>query len=829
MASVDPHKFQGKPLDVIALVDSRHDFKGFSQDTVATPRGFPGQSDYVQHFHNNLQRISLGLGQEYSRRLTSSCRGPDVLGIGPETDFLAYIDTYYATPANGWTGIDLNLDVLGEVLINKDFAKYHRIIANNIYELPQGGPVPIPLIVDTHRTLTHNSEPYFIVCRNKECVADPSKTSTQNFNWIANEIDEQNRTYRINNVTHTISGTLDNPSVRYSFERIGDEGEGYTETLQFKRIGGHKPNEINICKTRIQKYISDITRPIPADGPSYFSGLAPSPPGTNITFCDNYDKIIYTDNLNNKNKQKIAFSYVAKRAGDQLQVLSCLPPVDQSSMLPVDQRITYYIPAIPGMPEISTEGNYKISNCVFWTIDVVAACFAILNNITTVIQHPDKSITIYKKNDYRPNYEPMPAGGKQKKNQKGGVCTRGNLKNALNGDITDNCWNMAMLSLCDITSDYYEPWTLLNFLVYYLNTTEPGSSVTNTLNGIYNFVSLSNNNCLCVRPVDVTEPYNVNNTSGNIILYHDSIIIIYVKEVFWDYIDIHLRENGLMYRYSLNDIVQHVSIYKQHFYEYIEGSDFIVIEGMGGGNRNTFYDNWKQLEKRFNINDAKQLFLDFIELLSICETQYFQHIDVADNYYVYNPKSTVTIGGHTQIELLSFIKTLIMFYKNVKNNINKLEVFLKIFICFPSLLKKHNVNFINIELQDYIGSWFNYKPIFMDESIITEYDEIFSIIIKQMYNNSKIIYSKVSSDNEKAAKYLHTIFPHGYFTIEFNKLTAKPSTSLSLKTNKLHKLRQSIFSPPKIFERPAGGKYILKKTKKNKHKKNKRKTNKRYK
>jgi hypothetical protein len=844
MAYIPPPKFSiNGPdgiLNVIALVDSRHDFKGFSQDIVATPRNFPGQNDYVQHFHNNIQRICLGLDPEYSLRLTSRCNlGPtEVMGIGPENEFLEYITKLYATPDRGWEII--NLPAPAAKLITPDeYNAYHQNIAKEF-----NGTRHIPLIVDTHRTLTHNAAPYFIVCRNKECVADPSRTSTQHFEWIANEIGEPERAYKINGIDHTLTGNIEEPSVKYSFPTAA----GYTETLKFKRIGGHKPNEINICKARIQNYINNTIRP-GAAAPNTFSQLD----GGN--FCANYNNIIYKKDLSLLEQQKIAFSYVAKRAGDQLQVLSCKSP------------IAYSIPGFPGFGA----GNYTISNCVFWTIDAIAACFAILNDITTVIQHPDKSVTIYKKGVYIPTFTPIvEGGGKFKKKQRAGACTREQLQAEYSsGSISDNCWNLAMNELCDITNNLYEPWTLLNFLVYFMSTQSKYNTLYNKLlNTINNpYFKLSNDNCFCLTDTDANQinklqDIDINTRIG--IPKYTRILLINSNDDFPKGLAIYQVPggiNGPIIRFSnvtedtyypdfdipINFIISQIPNYLQLFYEFIGSSDFIYTNGGGidyqpkkysltknivkslkdrsknhiyntaysvkpsfnnfiKPTNQTFYDNWKILQKEFNFVKANQLFLDFIQLLSFCETKYFQHIDIADNFYVYDPKSTIYIGGHTQIEFVTFIHTMINKYNTLQNNDQELEDFLKMFIHFPFHLNNTNNNSINTDIYDYIGSWFNYQT--NETNKTNKTNEVFGSstfkdIINITINVSNKINNKISSDSEKAAKYLNNIYPHGYFTIRFNELISKKSS---------------------LNKRSQGGRFITRK-----RKSKKRKTIKKYK
>lgn len=781
-----PPKFAfGGPNKVIALVDTRHDFKGFSQDIVSKPRNVEGE-DYVQHFHNNLQRISLGLEEEYSRRLTSRCNlgSNEVMTIGPEQEFLDYIVTNVCNNnPHEWQIHDVNLT---------DYATYHKTIAERIYgnELPHD--MRIPLVVDTHRTLSHDSRPYFIICKNKESVADPSRTSMQSFdNNTFEEFGTEERTHEINTIIHKLNGELNSPTVTYTFP------SGYSETLQFNIRGGHKPNEINVCKTRIQSRIKELNI-----APGVLTTLA-TVDNPAINYCTYYDNIQYQGLLEPQSKKdEIAFSYIVKRAGDQLQVLSCR------------QNITY--------TQLGTMNNYRIQYCVFWTIDAIAACFAILKGITTVIQHPDKSVTIYRKNGYTPNIvsvppAPMPliVGGKIKKYKKkyygGAPCTPEPFNALLYGNEHPNkqdCWYYAMQRLCDIEDDLYEPWTLLNFLVYYLYIND-NTNYNNLISLIKhpNFV-LSNDNCFGLDPNSTNlQQFPIDNINpNNRILVYINHPYSFIIQRFPEGLKFYINFISYSKIIPISDLIPAIKPqFNNNYYNAIQNSILSVISNepanpnepennnsnnsmhgtAGGGKRLTFYDNWNELKSAFDIKKANKLFIDFIQLLSLCETLYFQNIDSADNFYVYDPKSQVYIGGHTQIEFLAFLNGMINMYNNSKNNSKKFEAFLKMFIHFPTLLNKTKYNTINRNIYDYISCWFNYQ-VNTDTTINTNnyINNIFIKIIKETENECKEIYKKLSKDNHEASQYLHSIFPHGYFTIKFNEITNKPSNTRVLKINR---------------------------------------------
>jgi hypothetical protein len=224
--------------NVIALVDSRHDFKGFSQDYPFKPRGENAEYNFLKNFSANIQRKVLGFGPDYSRKYTSKCKGSDVLGIGPEKEFLYKVIEIFKPDIS-------QIDFGGD--INAYHTSIYDVLKTRIDPINFGGKKVIPIIVDTSRTLTHvNSGNYFAVCRNRECWADPSKTTTFTFPLVFYEKEgNPERTYNINNITYKIYGNFNRPSIDYTLD--GDKF-----TYRFDGLGNHKPNEIEICKSDIR-------------------------------------------------------------------------------------------------------------------------------------------------------------------------------------------------------------------------------------------------------------------------------------------------------------------------------------------------------------------------------------------------------------------------------------------------------------------------------------------------------------------------------------------------------------------------------------------------
>jgi hypothetical protein len=788
---------------IIGAVDSRHDFDDVSQDTAVKTQP-PGERvpvlDCFKHFSNNMQRIVLNLGPIYSKKLTSSCKGKEIMRRGPEDDFLELIEILCGIPTGknvsaagvvsptGFTkhivkAADFKLGIVGERGDGANYDGYHKAIASILGWGEEDAECKIPLIVDTTRSLSHDSEKYFIICRNKECVADPSNTSSIKFPLLAKEVDDINavRTYEVIGVNHEVSGHINEPKIKFTFD---DEDEG---TVYDFGGDGRKPNEIEVCKSKIAAVIEAVSKGRPLrDYQNIPDGSVKQLVQLFDKTCGIYDKAdLYRDEIiTTEIKRKIALPYIAKRAGDQLQVLSCkesiIYDIYNLEVLPLQGK-----QRVPKYDLVKKDGQrYRISNGVFWTIDRVAACFAILNDITTVLQLPTKDVKIYKKQGYQYNIEKIEAA------QEGGAdeCSKEERTKQLidgNTKISDDCFKGSMLKLCTPFSQNYNAFTLLNLIYYYTNAYLDN----NILSSLHNltYLGLDNNECI----INDSPPSNNANMNANreddgkqldsipasenrIILNAADTQIIHTNSGSYDIvikkgeaelpINIEKMLNDL---YKLNNVPNRQSYFQEYY---------IPAPALSA---DTFIQKWKALQLEFNFEDADQLFVDFIELLALCENKYFLHRDYADNFYAYDSKAPIRLGGHTQLEMVAFILTLIEYYKAFLDKPDAYTKLLQIFIHLPFLLDKYNHNVILTDLEHYIGAWFKYN------NCITEIDDEFveKMIDMEMFNtilnrDTHELTEQILTDleNENYYETLQRDCYHGIFVNEYYNIIEKRKT-----------------------------------------------------
>jgi hypothetical protein len=202
-----------------------------------------------------------------------------------------------------------------------------------------------------------------------------------------------------------------------------------------------------------------------------------------------------------------------------------------------------------------------------------------------------------------------------------------------------------------------------------------------------------------------------------------------------------------------------------------------------------FYQTWNQVQTTYSSDTAKKVFTDFLQLLSICENQYFLNRDSADNFYVYNPLP-VLHGGHTQYQMMAFFDTLIKEYHSRKSQPSKLDTLLKCFVYFPFLLKRAGLESILVDLSAYISLWFEFEMV-MDNDIEPDenVNKLFASILNNTSKKLENLQSRLTNSDEECADYLYTIFPHGYFVIKYNEIkpiqntNKKITNAISIKTN----------------------------------------------
>jgi hypothetical protein len=957
MAVVAP-KFSGDIMQVTALVDTRHDFGDTSKD-YAKEIGAAGvnQYDCFQNFTNNIQRHKLfgdgAAARGLSQRLTSTCKARgNVLGTSPEAEFVTYVEGQIGLPNNPGNleparivigGLQLNGNGAGgvsngnaaglgqgfvKVIIPSqtnfpvanpdesynilaggqvDYQRYHRAIARAL-GWTDDARNPIPVVVDTTKSLQYTSDPYFIICRNRENITDPGPSSDMFFPFVAEErvADVANggaRTYTINGVRHKVSGAIAAPTITYTFS---DAQGGGSVTYTYGARGNKSPNSIEVCKAKIKDAVEEIINASAGTGVNYYQTynggdmpVAGTVAGLVALFnrdCDIYNRLGYRninigagdDNIENR----IVVPYVAKRGGDQLQAESC------------NSRITYVLKRSRnirgpqggnmGQEYVNVNINGDISdveipvdieNCIFWTYDRVAAIYAVLRGITTVLQNADKTAIIYKQ-VARPTaapfqipllWPPPPAvrqmGGRIPRpltKLKGGVmCLRGtsNAENRGNGPVGPECFFDIFEKLCTPITTTYDPFSLLNFINYYLDTHFYMLNINrNPLNSPdFNNLTLSIDGCICQeinwgfqqvipdgRVLDIPNtfqpaagwpaaPYNILFLRFNELHYTIKYIGGANKTIRIDFPT--PRRRILNSEYNLigvDGILSQIIVPdagRDNYFNYIARRN----EGQIGGGAN-FYQKWAELQKSYKSDAANKLFIEFLELLSLCENQYFVNRDSADNFYVYN-SIPVLHGGHTQYQMMAFFDTIIRYYNDRKLQSSKLDTLLKCFIYFPFLLQNAELDVILKDLSAYISLWFEFEMVMnKDIKLNEEVNTLFKTIINDTSKTLQKLQSELSGSDEKCADSLYKIFPHGYFVIKYNEIKpTKNTTNLIIPTrsNTVHNLKNihTTRGKKRSFNnnsgRPApelsaprqgltGGKRTTKKRRKNKRKTHKK-------
>jgi hypothetical protein len=221
---------------------------------------------------------------------------------------------------------------------------------------------------------------------------------------------------------------------------------------------------------------------------------------------------------------------------------------------------------------------------------------------------------------------------------------------------------------------------------------------------------------------------------------------------------------------GLISTISDIDIVKTRLYRLKRGDGDGIIEGGG----NTFYESWAELQEiesdKLDIKQAEQVFIQFIDILGLCEGRYFLNRDLSDNFYTYN-NEPVRHGGHTQIEMMAFIDSLLTEYYASRDDPSKLKLFLMSFIHFPYILDSVGLGGILTDIYAYINIWFNYQNVNTGEP--KNYKELCDVMKIVMDSASKVaieVQSKMSPDNIECANYLHTIFPIGHFATTYSVL-----------------------------------------------------------
>jgi hypothetical protein len=914
---VQGNKFDGNIKKVIALVDTRHDFGDASKDTYITIAN--QKLDFFRNFTNNIQRLALfgndAEAKKLSHYLTSICKGRVVMGGAPEDPFVEYVEenagipkTPRAADAAIWNNIRQTVDGRmlagqggagsagwnggidgGELLANgfqkiiipsistvagdddntwniangeDNYRKYHKAIAQAL-GWSDATRRPIPVVVDTTKSLHHSSDPYFLICLNNECIADPSPTSSMKFPFVAIEpTGPQRRSYDINNVRYVVSKS-DNGNITIDYiigepDVLPAADAPINATYNFSGQG-IKPNSIEVCKGNINDKVNDIITAAGGDTTRYqtIGGTAATRAVAALVAlfnaeCGIYNNLSYpiaaegglvTPNV----KKEIVIPYIAKRGGDQLQAASCSHTITYTLKRPrgvrkptgqVDYTFEYVSVNAEGIE--SADINVTINNAVFWTYDRVAAMFAVLMGITTVLQTGSKDAIIYKRIDSDFSFTTIPpplqppfsvsagwapviasrqvvraAGGslalpihipRPPKYTKGGaICTR--AQNRITGRINLACFYNNLADLCTPFGPLYDAFTLLDILIYYnfirgntlrLNNIHENKTLILCVDRCIRLDNTINKDIITSARGAAGPGSDILETPANNIKYiggpNNTIAVNGIRldidglggagaepsliQILRQYNPVRPR-NGNQDGLGIND-----EEYLARYGLQEVRRNGIIAGGNGSGTKSSqsFYDLWANTQLKYNLEGAHLLFYKFIYLLAICENRYFSVRDSADNFYVYDTVP-VRYGGHTQITMMAFLDEFIAEYKKAKSNPADLDTFLQMFIYFPFLCKKYNRNDILIDLIEYINVWFHYQEVTANAPGWSEgnkADILFRKIITTSQAKANSIQIQLPTNDELCANYLYKIYPHGHFVLQLNSISPAPISSASI-------------------------------------------------
>lgn len=756
--------------DAIPLVDSRHDFKNFSQDIPKYSRNKRDPINLFSHYSANIQREVLGLDTLYSQKYTSKCnlkeRGIGVMGIGPEQEFLstvvaAYGVTKHTVAAPRTAGLVI-------IAPSSDLRSYHVAIKSTL-QFHLGNPSTIPLCVDTSRTLNHlTTDDGFLVCLSAENIADPSNTIKTFLDsdapFIRKESGNSNRTYSINNIEYNIKLTGKGSDLRVKGAKI--EYSHYKNSIVYEvdMSDPHKPTEKEICKATVQNKINFLN----SVNITYKKNDSKNSVGELIDMYENPCDYAFLYSIDDKSKFEAIVPYIAKRGGDQLQVLSC------------KQNITYDTPVKPPR--------------VFWTIDLVATAFAIMNDVITVLQRPDKQAEIY--------IPPI-------RGLKGGrPCLRSDVamfqeSNVGYKNMDTECYSAILRAKFDRTSPLFDINLVLDILSYNLQLTKDKPKHQEFIN----FLMLIRNICkkfestyTNLEKFDYTSVedscvllYNLNHDIENGMLtsteaeatnISDLKIIVTDRDIKLEGI---LKDGVITEPFEIDKIT--INSYKSYmglkpqlnsdmlvpYYLYGGKRKTRKLKRRGGGNEN-FFVRWQKAQSSTNINELLYVFQTYFKILATCEDMYFFVEDKADNFYAYDTKRIVRIGGHTNLEMAAFFKCCFDYYKKVKErNEEELYDFLRMFVNFPNYLQITNNDMslflVLNDLQTFIGLWHSYTHVFNKNfDKLSEKNKCDTIYFELMEDVKKIVLKAPYNNENEFIDFIIEQFPHGLFTSLFKQI-----------------------------------------------------------
>lgn len=417
----------------LSLMEVKHDFGNrYSVDRIQKKRG-NNSSEYFPGFKINNYRKAMELNPSYSHYFDGCSKGyssPEAYGLEQAALSAKPTSTKIQYPADA----------------NKD--PFYESIATLLNAYRVNGK--IPLVIDVQRTLNKDSNVYpkrqlinnFVVCKNKEHYADPSRTYTQNFGEGISRIDIDERGSGLRTYTQddihtgggniTLNGSIDQQTINYGTT-------GWKEI--FKKSDSVAPNTITLC-TKMYETLSKTVSVIKDEA---------------LPYCDIFKRGVelplrYPDMSVIK---KIGAQLLKKRCGDQLQVASCI------------KEIQY----VNG----KTYGGLQ-KPCVFWSYDRLAIAFAVLKGIPCVYQLISKSAIVYIPNDKMRGGDLLKGGAPCTRSlleaTRAGLESSESLVSLLNRD--SNCLNKFIELHFDFNQAEFNVRNILNVLKYGKNSGWPG-------------------------------------------------------------------------------------------------------------------------------------------------------------------------------------------------------------------------------------------------------------------------------------------------------------------------------------------------------------------
>ena len=812
-------------LKKLSLLEVKHDFKNYSTDRTKKKRG-TNLIDYFPFFKITNYRKAMGLNPTYSHYFDGCSSGygaPEDYGLEQAVNAAKPTSTLVNYPADA----------------NKD--PFYQRIATLLNAYKVDGK--IPLVIDVQKTVNKDSNTYpkrqlidnFVVCKNKEHYADPSRTYTQEFGEGIRRIDfdevgTNKREYSEEEI-HTgggairLDGSIDEQTITYGTS-------GWKEV--FHKKDSVAPNTITLCK----KIHDKLTN---AESATKNQEL----PYCNL-FRDGTElPISYPDISVIK---KIGAQLLKKRCGDQLQVVSCLKPISYKNG--------------------KTYGS-KQKPCVFWSYDRLAIAFAILKKVPCVFQIPSKSAIVY-----------IPSNV-----MRGGSCTRENLLDATEGSVESSellvrllnsnseCLDRFIESQFDFSQAEFDVRNLLRLLKYGKAIGWPGYDSIDALLFSKMCIDTPYGQVYTEGDEATAVPFLDSETNENVLFYSPSSNLSIYKTSPTTYDVRILRANDHTQVDHTIPVTNTILTGKTpDIFKFISEEDLLDSDAeewgtvgfaagshmlakltpylasredpMSGGGSESFISQYQaftvimamkpldaDLQKEY-VRFGSLLISEFLNVMSDTESKFLVFTELSEPFMCLD-SSDIRKGGYTSYELVLFIKYMC--------EIEDQSLFAT-FSFLPNLLRDLGDGHLLSELEQYMSRFTRYSHFYNDEAYSQLPDEfktkslsMLTTILEKIEADVKRIDSEMLAfdlDIDKMYEYLDLNFPHGFIGRQIatimprlgENINAAPSMAVAdLYNNTVTRKRE--LEVPKFFnnERPVKRVRVYggSKTKKRRYGKNK--------